>query len=146
MSTGNELAGADDVVTPSLRVHRNLLDDFDEWAEENHGNRSAALRELMKSAIDGEAVTHTTPRKPPEEDMLADAYRSLCHLARAKGSTKGYVRESTARRIVSGGPENIAKDETRDLILQPLVKRGYLRRVGNAVGDTSYRIHGWDDE
>lgn len=143
--SGNTLAGADREQKISLRADPDLVDEFDEWAEDTHGSRSAAIRSLMRSAVDGVA-DYSTPRQPPTEDLLAEAYRRLVDVARATGSQEGYIRESTARRVCSGGRAGLSKDDARDRLLKPLSKRGYLRRVGNVHGDTSYQILGWSDE
>lgn len=143
--SGNELAGADREQRITFRSDPELVDDFDDWADETHGSRSAALRALMRDAT-GSDPSYETPRQPPSEELLADAYRRLVTVARATGSESGYVRESTARRVVSGGKAGLSKDDARDRLLKPLTRRGYLRRVGNVHGDTSYQILGWDDE
>jgi len=143
--SGNTLAGADREQRVSLRADPDLVDDFDHWADEHHGSRSAGLRALMRRAT-GDDRTWSTPRQPPTEELLSDAYRRLVDVARATGSQSGYIRESTARRVCAGGKAGLSKDDARDRLLKPLTRRGYLRRVGNVHGDTSYQILGWTDE
>ena len=140
----NTLAGSDGDRKITIRASSSLVDAFDEAIDGDYSSRSDAIRTYLRSVADG-GRSWETPRQPPTEELLADAYRSLVDVARATGSENGYVREPTARRVVAGGKAGLSKDDARDRLLRPLVRRGYLRRVGNVQGDTSYQILGIND-
>jgi len=124
----------------SVYVNEQLVEDFDEWVEQSaYGNRSDALRSLMRSAAEADPDIGT-PLAPPSDERLADHYRSLCKAARPNG----VVPDETARRVCSGGSEGLSKSEVRDLVLRPLHKAGYIRSLANVYGDRSWVIQGWD--
>ncbi len=145
--SGNTLKGADEMKRLTVRVHEDLADEFDEWAEENHGDRSKAVRTFMRDAVGGGVdAEDLTPLQPPREELLSDSYRKLCAFARRSGSDAGIVRTETAERICSGGAEGLSKEDVDTSVLRPLQRRGYLRRISNIYGESSWRINGWDDE
>jgi len=141
---GNQLAGSEKMKRPSIRVHENLLDEFDEWVDQSeYDGRSAAVRAFMKQATGG-TPEGLTPLQPPTEDRLADAYRNLCKA----GYPNGKVREQTALRLCSGGPNGIEKSEVPHMVLHPLRRRGYLQRWNGHPGQRTpqvvWEIVGWD--
>jgi len=140
-----KLKGAGEMKTPSVRVQEDLLDEFDEWADENYGGRSEAIRTFMRDAVAGGVDEEDlTPLQEPREELLNESYRELCAFCRRSGSTSGIVQDSTARRVCSGGSEGLAKEDIDTSILQPLQRRGYIRRLSNVYGVTSWRLVGWD--
>lgn len=56
----------------------------------------------------------------------------------------GVVAGDTARRVCSGGPNNIGKSEVADLLLKPLRRMGYIRRRSNSYGDEASVLVGWE--
>jgi len=143
--SGNKLKGESEMKTPSLRVQEDLLAEFDEWAEENHGSRSKAMRAFMRDAVGGGVEAEDlTPLQPPREDLLAESYRKLCAFCRRSGSTSGIVQDDTARRLCSGGSESLSKEDADTSVLRPLQRRGYLRRLSNVYGESSWKLIGWD--
>lgn len=125
---------------PSIRMHEDLLEEFDEWVEHSdHDSRSKAVRALIRDAVESPPDTQT-PLQPPTEERLAAAYRKLCLAA----SRDGIVKHETAIRICAGGSENLSKGEVTDLVLRPLQRRGYLTREGNLYGEHAWRIVRWD--
>lgn len=141
----NALTGSEEMKTPSIRIHADLLDEFDEWVEQSdHSDRSKAVRALMRDAMGGTPADDLMPLDPPYDELLADAYRRLCRAA----YPDGFVRKDTARRVCSGGAENLSKQEVPGMVLHPLRKRGYLRLQGDSfvIGKhTKWKIVGWDD-
>ena len=94
MSKGNRLHGDGEMKRPSIGVPDLLLEQFDEWANEEYGDRSKAVRALMRDAVDSDPE-RSTPLHPPAEDRLADAYRKLCIAA----SRDGVVPHEMAQRV-----------------------------------------------
>jgi hypothetical protein len=127
---------------PSIGVPGHLLEDFDEWAEEHHGDRSKAVRALMRTAVDSEPEPDT-PLHPPAEERLAEPYRKLCFAA----SRDGVVPHEAAKNVCTNGPENLSKQEVTRLVLRPLNQRGYLKCRQSISGtelSTAWKIVGWE--
>lgn len=123
-------------------VPEELIAEFDDWWEQSdYDSRSQAIRGVMREAVDGPVET-TTPLVPPDEDRLEWGYRKLC--AAANGS--GVIKTKRAKRVCSNGPENLTKEEVPDLVLHPLRRRGYVRRLSNLYGAESWAIVGWEDQ
>jgi Arc/MetJ-type ribon-helix-helix transcriptional regulator len=140
VSVGNALKGSKEIKRPSVRIHEDLLESFDEWVEDSeHDSRSKAIRALMREAVD-DSPEAATPLQPPAEERLAAPYRKLCRAA----SRDGLVPHQTALRVCAGGPENLSKGEVTDLVLRPLQRRGYLTREGNIYGESAWRLVRWE--
>lgn len=144
-----KLPGEERMRRPSIRVAESTLEAFDEWCNKHEKSRTGALVEYMENTIRDKDMENTirdkdtsnlTPRAPPTEPHLRYGYKRLCMV-----SSSGYVTDETARRVVPGGSYNLSKSEAIDLVLRPLQKRGYLGRDGNALGDSSWKIRGWDE-
>jgi len=141
----DKLKGANEMKKPSVRVHQDLLDEFDEWADKNYGGRSEAIRTFMRDAVSGGVDDEDlTPLQEPREELLAESYRKLCAFCRRSGSTSGIIQANTALRVCAGGSEGLAKEDVDTSILQPLQRRGYIRRLSNVYGTTSWQLVGWD--
>lgn len=146
MSKGNDLPGSEKMKSPSVRIHEDDLEAFDEWVSESDRfqNRSHAIRHLMKDAAQGNSVDpDATPLVPPTEEILRDAYVRLCQHCSLVGKTDGVVSDKTAKRVVSGGSHNLSKDEVFGNVLRPLAKRGYIRQKSNVYGHTAWKIVGY---
>jgi len=143
MADGNTLAGVEKMKRPSIRVHEDDLEAFDEWVENSeYADRTKALRGLMREAANGRPSSDLMPLVPPSEERLAVAYRKLCQAA----YPNGIVQPSTAERVAANGPENLSKQEVLPLVLRPLDERGYLNQLTDPVyGRTAWRIVGWED-
>lgn len=124
-----------------VRVDADLVEEFDEWCEEKDLSRSEALRTHMRACV-ADTVAWETPRQPPtDDDRLERAYRRLCAIA----NDDGVLREQTATSILAS-VLGISKNETKPMVLKPLLKRNYLTSQSNVYGDTSLHIAGWTDE
>jgi len=121
-----------------IRAKEGLVEQFDEWCEDQDVSRSEGLRDAMRSRVNGEGIEWQTPRQPPRDDeRLATAYETLCAVA----NQDGVVREGTALSVVAT-KLGLSKAEIQAMALKPLAKRGYLSRESNVYGATSYRING----
>jgi hypothetical protein len=146
MGKGNDLPGSEKMKSPSVRIHEKDLEAFDEWVSESDrfSNRSHAIRQIMKDAIDGNGTTpDSAPLVPPSEEILRDAYVRLCQHAGLVGSRNGVIGDATAKRVVSGGSHNLGKGEVFGNVLRPLAERGYLRQKSNVYGHTAWKIVGY---
>jgi Arc/MetJ-type ribon-helix-helix transcriptional regulator len=134
---GNTLAGAERIERVTVRVGDDLLDEFDAEIEESErwGSRSEAMRELMRSVVDGDVQTDGG-REPPAEDDLADAYRVVRDLSRGRG----WVPEPVVLSELAQ-QQGIDKSSARRRLVQPLVDRGYAARQTDVSGYTAVRAH-----
>ena len=140
---GNKLAGSERAKRTSIRVHEELLEEFDELVEERNSTRTDQIRRLMQLEVQrSNNEGYQTPLRPPLDGQLAYGYERLCQASNASGVIKG----SVAEKVTTNGPNNLAKSETRHLVLRPLQRRGYIRRMSNLYGDEAYRIVGWEDD
>jgi hypothetical protein len=102
---------------------------------------SGDIEEYIRERVTSDPDCHDTPPIPPVKPRRHRGYKTL----RAPASRSGIVRDDTARRVVSGGPENIAKSEARALVLKQLHREGYIRPVGSPYTDDSYwKLNGWE--
>jgi Arc/MetJ-type ribon-helix-helix transcriptional regulator len=145
MGTGNQLAGSEEMKSPSFRIEASLLDAFDEWVAEDSrfDARSKVLREMIREKIE-EEPGEETPLSPPTEERLSVAYKKLCEVANGDGM----VRQDTAKRACSTGKAGMSKGEVLDIVLRPLERRGYLNRRSNIYAtqdrDTAWELVGWE--
>jgi hypothetical protein len=136
--SGNTLAGGEDTTSITFRVPSHLKEQF----KNDVDNMSATLQEYVRDHVNKSDVEQPTPRDPPTEQHLARAYEQLCEIV----SREGVVKQSTAKRMLSGGPRKCSKEDVVHNLLHPLRKRGYIHRTSDVYGNVSWHIHGWDDE
>jgi Arc/MetJ-type ribon-helix-helix transcriptional regulator len=119
----------------SVRVHADLLDDFDTAVEESGRweSRSDAIRDFIETVVDDPDVEETGGRVPPADDDLAAAYDVLCSL-----TIDGYVTENRVLSVLAQ-EHGMKKPVARQALVIPLVKRGYAKRMSNVVGDTAVK-------
>lgn len=104
-----------------IRAPERLVEEFDEWCDEQGQSRSEALRQAMTDSVE-RTVEWQTPLQPPADDeQLADAYRRLCALA----SRDGLIPAETAETALASAL-NMDKTSVRRAALVPLDKRGYI--------------------
>lgn len=124
----------------SVKVNGDLLAAFDEWWQSGkYESRSEALRALVRGAVNGHVDT-SAPLQPPADDLLAYGYERLVAVA----NPDGIIRDDTARKACTNGPRNLSKEEVPAMVLKPLTRRGYVTRLSNIYGHTSWKLHGWD--
>lgn len=124
--------------TLSAKVDGSLIEAFDQWCESGDiSSRSEGVRVLLRDAVDGHAP-QGLPRQPPVDDQLDYAYRQLVDAANGDG----IVPVRGAKRVCSGGPRNMSKQEVFDMALKPLMRRGYLRRRSDLYGHTAFEVLG----
>lgn len=126
----------------SARIGGIRLEKFEKHIDETGESKSELIRKGIDAILSGTMVESTPPLHPPAENHLEYGYRQLFKAANADG----YVKSDTAKRVCSGGPENIAKSEVYDLVLKKLLRRGYIKRTSNLYGDTAYKLTGWNNE
>lgn len=131
----NQLAGAGKMKSASVRVHADLLDDFDTAVDESGRweSRSDAIRDFIETVVDDPDVEETDGRMPPADDDLAAAYETLCAL-----TIDGYVTEDRVLSVLAQ-EQGMKKPVARQTLVIPLVKRGYAKRMSNVVGDTAVK-------
>jgi Arc/MetJ-type ribon-helix-helix transcriptional regulator len=131
----NQLAGAEKMKSASVRVHADLLDDFDTAVDESArwDSRSEAIRDFIETVVDNPEIEETDGRVPPDDDDLAAAYDVLCSL-----TLDGYVTEDRVLTVLSQ-KQGMQKDLVRQTLIIPLVKRGYAKRMSNVAGDTAVK-------
>jgi Arc/MetJ-type ribon-helix-helix transcriptional regulator len=130
----NQLAGEEQMKSPSVRVRADLLDDFDDAVEENErwNSRSEAIRDFMASVVEDGAEDHDG-RAPPVDDELADAYEVLCTIA-----PETYVTEDRVLSVLAQ-QQGMKKPVARQTLVLPLVDLGYAKRTSNVTGDTAVK-------
>ena len=137
--SGNTLAGADKSTTITVRVDEATKERFRAEVDSMSGDLEAYIRDR----VSGDPEPEETPLIPPRKPRLARGYKRLC----AAASQSGRVRDDTARRVTSGGSENISKADSIDMVLKPLRRRGYILPSGSIFAQDSYwKLNGWNDE
>jgi hypothetical protein len=137
--SGNTLAGANKSKTITVRVDGATKEKYRDQVDSMSGDLEAYIRSRVADTREPE----DTPLIPPREPRLERGYKRLC----AAATQHGHVPDETARRVTSGGRENIGKSETKDLVLAPLNRRGYIRPIGSVFARKSaWKLNGWDDE
>ena len=121
--SGNRLVGAEKSTTITVRLDEELKERYRSKVDSMSGD----LEEYIREAVNSGPEKRVTPIVPPAKPRLRCGYEQLC----AAASRNGVVRDDTATRVVSGGPENIAKNESRDLALKQLHRDGYIRPMGS---------------
>ena len=131
----NQLAGAEKMKSASVRVHADLLDDFDDAVDESGrwDSRSDAIRDFIETVVDDPDVEETDGRMPPVDDDLAAAYEVLCSL-----TLDGYVTEERVLTVLAQ-KQSMQKDIVRQTLVLPLVQLGYAKRMSNVTGDTAVK-------
>jgi hypothetical protein len=136
--SGNTLTGGEEDATDKItfRLNSNLKERFKEQSD----NMSAELEAYVRQRV-GEP-TDEYPREPPRERELRRAYTKLCEVA----NKNGVIRNSIAKRHLSGGPRSISADDVENVLLHSLRNRGYLRLTSDPTGrNRSWHIRGWND-
>jgi predicted small metal-binding protein len=139
--SGNTLKGTNkqgrDKVT--VRVPTHLKEQY----KEQVSSMSDDLRDHIRQRVEGyDSSQHDTPLQPPDDPELAEAYELLCDLA----NCNGIVRNSVAKRALSGGRNNLDKESVVYRLLHPLRKRGYLGLRSDLYGDhRAWKLRGWDN-
>ena len=131
----NQLAGAEKMTSASVRVHADLLDDFDDAVDESGrwDSRSDAIRDFIETVVGDPGVEETDGRVPPVDDDLAAAYEVLCSL-----TLDGYVTEDRVLTVLAQ-KQSMQKDIVRQTLILPLVQHGYAKRMSNVTGDTAVK-------
>jgi hypothetical protein len=133
--SGNKLAGGDKTTTISVRVDEATKDEYQERVDSMSGDLADYINERVGSQ------DYDTPLQPPYNPRLARGYKRLVDAA----TENGHIRGDTARRVVSGGPNNISKDEAIDLVLKPLHRNGYIKPTGTILSQRQYwELNGWN--
>lgn len=139
--SGNTLAGGQedgsDKITFRLPSHlkRQYKDQVD--------NMSGDLEQYVRRKVEGRTPDgYDTPLAPPRDDEdLRRAYETICELA----NRNGILRHGTAKRAISGGPNNLSKDEVDFRLLRPLRRRGYIAHVCGPYGrERAWKLRGLD--
>jgi Arc/MetJ-type ribon-helix-helix transcriptional regulator len=133
MGEGNQLAGSGESAgRKTISAPTHLWESFDDvWRESDRwDNRSEAIRDLMRSAV--EAPHSTNDRVPPTDDQdLADAYETLCSVSRGEWVPEEVVLTELSQE------QGEKKEVVRGTIIRPLVDRGYARRTTDWSGKTA---------
>lgn len=113
-----DLPGADKMKSPSVRVHADLLAQFDKWCDENGTNRSAAIRRFMAQCVadgDGSAFDE------PDHELLVAGYRAIRQAVAPDGTVPGSV-------VISRIAERtrVDKEDVSRVVLRPLRAGGYI--------------------
>jgi len=140
MSNGGKLAGSDARVTPSFSLPSDVWDEFEEIADERDSSRSEMIRQFVKDCV-REPDEPDTPLFPPADDRLATAYKRLVALS----NDDGVARDQHAKSVL-GSVLGISKEEVEPVVLLDLQRRGYVRRLSNLYGRTSWKLVGWNSE
>jgi hypothetical protein len=132
------MSNYDDTERVSFRISdTQLLADFDAWLRQDStpwGNRSAALRGLMRRAVEQDTDVPSDGRQPPVESDLADAYSAARTLTRMRGAVPEDALLSHLASELGKGKETV-----KECYVIPLVERGYIKRSGNIYGETRVR-------
>jgi hypothetical protein len=105
----------------TVRVDQDLLDEYDEVAEDRGISRSEAIRQHMRQVVDDSELTD---RQMPVYDDLATAYRALLRLTRGGG----WVERDRACSYLAQQVPNTDKKGAYGHLIKPLRKKGYLRQ------------------
>jgi antitoxin component of RelBE/YafQ-DinJ toxin-antitoxin module len=111
----------------TVRVDSDLLDEYDEVADERGLSRSEAIRQHMRRTVEDAELSD---REMPDHDDLAAAYRALLRLTRGGGWVS---KERASRRLAEQMPGVDAKGAYGDLI-KPLRRKGYLAQQVSSDG------------
>ena len=101
-----------------------LLEQLDEIAEREDVSRSEKLRELVRREVEAKGDLHEPQPVLPDDERLANAYRTLHNRAHAPHKTRPRVSLETAKNIAYSNdtPKNAVLDE----VVKPLERLGYL--------------------
>jgi len=120
-----------------FRADEGLLEQFDEYAEENHDSRSEALRYAMRRCL-GAADDDVAPLYPPADDPLRTAYLRLVDIANADGVIRHDYAVAELNTLLGKRETTIER-----AVLRKLRSRGYLRQIANVYGGRSWALRGW---
>jgi hypothetical protein len=78
----NSLSGSEKMKRPSIRIHKDLLDEFDDhWGEAGYDSRNAAVIDLIEQELDSDDVSGPTESEMLRDERLRDAYTTLLDAA-----------------------------------------------------------------
>ncbi|MCD2199097.1 ribbon-helix-helix domain-containing protein [Halobacterium sp. KA-4] len=112
----------------TVRVPKQLVEEYDDALDEAGKNRSQAIREHMRETV-SQPATDGGLVPPQDDETLADAYRALLSLS--DGST---IPLDEARSVLSS-KLNVPKESISRRVLKPLDNRGYLRQTGDPINE-----------
>lgn len=126
----------------SAKLKGDLGERFEQYVEETGATKTDVIKKGIKLVLaEAEQLAgDELPLEPPSDSQLAHGYQRLVMASNSNGVIKG----SVARRVTTNGPNNLAKTETRDLVLRPLHDRGYLKRVSSVYGDEAWELVGFN--
>jgi len=118
----------------TVRVPKQLVEEYDEALDEQDTNRSEDIRQHMRRTV-SEPTTDGGLVPPQDDDTLAAAYAELRRL-----TTDGRSLPLTEARSVLASKLNIPKESVPRRVLKPLDERGYLKRTGDPVNQPHIRV------
>lgn len=122
----------------SVRVRNPLLDEFEQWVAESeeYGNRSAALRGLMESAVGNAPVPdggQERERFVPSDDLECEVYEACIEQADER------LRLGTERLPFVAADTSVSTSNL-PVFLQRL-EGEYVRRYNGRAGVATPRVH-----
>ncbi|MBZ6496028.1 ribbon-helix-helix protein, CopG family [Natrinema longum] len=101
-----------------------LLEQLDEIADREDKSRSQKLRELVRQEVEAKGDLEGPQPILPDDERLADAYRTLHDRAHAPHKTKSRVKLETAKNklYTNDTPKTAVLEE----IIKPLEHLGYV--------------------
>ena len=118
----------------TVRVPKELLEEYDDVLDDQDTNRSEAIRQHMRKTV-SQPATDGGLVPPEDDDTLAAAYQELRRL-----TTDGRSLPLTEARSVLASKLNLPKESVPRRILKPLNERGYLTRTGDPVNQPHIRV------
>ncbi|WIV68690.1 ribbon-helix-helix domain-containing protein [Natrialbaceae archaeon AArc-T1-2] len=113
---------------PSSRVSfgcpDGLLEQLDEIADREEKSRSEKLRELVRKEVEAKGDLEGPQPVLPDDEQLADAYRTLHERAHAPYKDKPRVKLETAKNKLYDN--DTPKSAVLDDVIKPLEKLGFL--------------------
>ncbi|MFB6122148.1 MAG: hypothetical protein ABEJ78_01640 [Haloferacaceae archaeon] len=122
----NSLSGSEKMKRPSIRLHEDLLDEFDDYVEQSDwGSRNAAIVELMKRELDTADEDDADDGLIPDDERLRDAYLALLDVAdeRIDGAGLRVTRQEAVNNLYDN---RTPKDAVMSSLIHPLKKRGFV--------------------
>lgn len=110
----------------TVRVPRDLVEDYDATLDEQGRNRSEHIREHMRETVSRPA-TDGGLIPPQDDETLAAAYRELRTLCNGESIPLREAKSVLASKL------NTPSESVPRRVLKPLKKRGYLRWTGDPL-------------
>lgn len=117
----------------TIRAPKHLVEQYDEVLNERGTNRSADIREHIRSQVN-QPVADGGLVPPSDDKTLADAYLTLRESA---GNSLIPLRD--AKSIIAART-NVPKQSVSRRVLKPLGDRGYIRRAGDPINQPMLEI------